>query len=217
MKFGESLLLSSTTRGTQSEGANFGAYSSSLNAPYYKIYDANDPIGYNPTSNATRGEGATATNFLWATDRKFNDTRVLTRKVLGSVYGELEIIKDLKYKITLGADYNVGDGYFFQEESNIDYGGGIRRSLLVQERPIELTTTVANTLTFHKEFRKHDITILGGEEETSFRYDKIRLQGGTLFNSNIRFASVATTVAGANEADQWAIRGYLGRVILHAA
>lgn len=212
LKFGESILISSTDRGVQSEGGNFGAFNSSLNAPYYKIYDANDPTGYNPSNNVTTGEGANGSNLVWATDARYNDTRVLTRKMLGSVYAELEIIKDLKYKITLGADYNVGDGSFFQEATDINYGGGTRSSLLVQERPIELTTTMAHTLSYHKEFGKHDLTVLAGEEETNFRYDKLRLQGGSLFNTDIRFASVATTVAGANEADQWAIRGFLGRV-----
>ena len=212
LKFGESVLLSSTNRGVQSEGGNFGAYNGSLNAPYFKIYDPTDPTGYNPFNNTTAGEGVNAANYVWATDARYNDTRIVTKKVLGSVYGEIELLKDLKYKMTLGVDYNVGDGSFFQEASDIDYGGGVRSSLLVQERPIELTTTIAHTLTYHKEFGKHDLTVLGGEEETNFRYDKLRLQGGSLFNSAIRFASVATTVAGANEADQWAIRGFLGRV-----
>ena len=124
----------------------------------------------------------------------------------------MEIIKGLKYRIQAGVQYTVGDGSFFQSASDIEYGGGIRNSLLVQERPIELTTTVSNTLTYNKAFGKHDLTVLVGEEETNFSYSKFRIQGGDLLNEDVRLASVANTVSATNEADQWALRGFLGRI-----
>jgi TonB-dependent starch-binding outer membrane protein SusC len=213
LKFGESMLISSTDRTVQSEEGTFAAANAAKNAPYYSAFSSTDPLGYNPTSAATRGAGATGNNYVWATDPTQTDTKVLTRKMLANAYGELEPIKGLKYKLSVGIDYNVGDGFYFQEATINDYGGGGgRRSLLVQERPIELATNLTHTLTYQKKYEKHDFTILAGEEETNFRYDKVRLQGGNLFNTSIRFASVASTVAGANEADQWALRGYLGRI-----
>lgn len=213
LKFGEAVLLSSTERGTQGEGGAYAAASGSQNAPYYSAFNATDPTGYNPSTAATRGSGASANNLLWANDLTYGGkTKIVTRKILGSAYGELEPVAGLKYRIALGADYNVGDGSQFQEATAIDYGGGIRPSLLVVERPIELTTNLTHTLTYQKEFGKHSITALVGEEETNFRYDKTRVQGRDLFNSNIMFPSVATTVSPSNEADHWALRGYLGRV-----
>lgn len=212
-RFGESLLLTTTDRLVQSEGGNFAAFNSMLNAPYYQPYDAAG--NYNQSTAATRGNGATGANYMWATDTKYNETRVNNKKMLGNVYGEFEPIEGLKYRIAVGLDYNVADGFFFQEAETANYGtAGTpgRTSLLVQERPIELTTNIANTLTYHKKFGKHDLTVLGGYEETNFRYDKVRIQGRNLFNSAIRFASVADNVAAANEADHWALRGLLGRV-----
>lgn len=211
-KFGESVLISSTERNVQSEGAAFAAASAARNAPYYNPYDPNDVTGYTVSSNLTRGAGATANNLLWQTDPRYNEVKVVARKILASAYGEVEPIAGLKYRLTVGVDYNVGDGWFFQEASANDYGGGIRSSLLTSERPIELTTNITHTLTYQREFGKHNLTALIGEEETNFRYDKVRLQGRDLFNQNIRFPSVATTVAAANEADHWALRGFLGRV-----
>lgn len=212
LKFGQSAIISSTERLVQSEGGNFAAFNSSLNAPYFNGVDATDPTGYTVSSNATRGDGATGNNYLWATDAKYNETRVKNRKMLGSIYGELEPIAGLKLKTVMGVDYNVTDGFFFQEKATSNYGGGTRGSLLVQERPIELTTNWTNTLTYQKTVGKSDVLAMGGYEEVSFRYDKVRLQGRDLFNSAIRFASVATTVAGANEADQWALRSTFARV-----
>jgi TonB-dependent starch-binding outer membrane protein SusC len=212
-KFGESLLGTSTVRTVQSESGNFAAFNSTFNAPYYQAYDPTDPTGYNATSNATRGEGASAANFIYLTDTKINETTVKNRKILGNIYGEFEPITGLKYKFQAGADYIVTDGFFFQEATTKNYGiGDARSSLLVQERPIELTTNLTNTLTYQKDFGKSNLLVMAGYEETSFRYDKVRLQGRALFNSAIRFASVANSVAGANEADIWALRGALGRL-----
>jgi TonB-dependent starch-binding outer membrane protein SusC len=212
LKFGESILGTSTDRLVQSEGGNFAAFASAANAPYYQGFDAADPTGYNPSTNATHGDGATGNNYLWQNDVRFNETRIMNRKVLGSLYGEFEPIEGLKYRLTAGADYIVTDGFFFQEAAKVNYGAGERNSLLVQERPIELTTNVTNTLTYQKKVGKNDFLLMAGYEETSFRYDKVRLQGGNLFNTKIRFASVASSVAGANEADIWALRGALGRL-----
>jgi TonB-dependent starch-binding outer membrane protein SusC len=211
LRFGESLLFSNTDRLVQSEGGNFAAFSSAANAPYYQGYDATG--NYNVSSIATRGDGVGVSNLLWATDTKFNETRVNNKKVLGNVYGEFEPIEGLKYKLSVGVDYNNADGFFFQEVEPNNYGGGARSSsLLVQERPIELTTNITNTLSYHKVFGKSDLNVVVGYEETNFRYDKVRIQGRNLFNSAIRFASVADNVAAANEADQWALRGLLGRI-----
>jgi TonB-dependent starch-binding outer membrane protein SusC len=212
LKFGQSAIVSATNRLVQSEGGNFAAYGSSLNAPYFNPISESDPLGYQVSNGATRGDGATAVNFLWATDPLYNETRVKNRKMLGSVYGELEPVAGLKFRTMLGADYNVSDGYFFQEKTISDYGRGTRGSLLVQERPIELTTNWTNTLSYQKTMGKSDLMVMAGYEEVGFRYDKVRLQGRDLFNSKIRFAAVANTVAGANEADHWALRSTFARV-----
>lgn len=212
LKFGESMLISSTERGVQSEGGSYAAAAGAMNAPYYQPYDINDPLGYNPSTAETRGSGVSANNLMWQTDNRYNEVKVVARKILASAYGEVEPIAGLKYRLAVGVDYNVGDGFFFQEASTKDYGGGIRNSILTSERPIEVTTNLTHTLTYMKEFGKHNITALIGEEETNFRFDKTRIQGGNLFNTNIRFPTVATTIAATNEADHWGLRGYLGRL-----
>lgn len=209
LRFGESVLLSSVYRLTQSETGTYAAFNGALNAPYFAIY-GNGPKGYNLETEQTRGPGATGFNYVWRTDLEANKTDIYSKKFLGSVYAEVEPIKGLKYKLTVGADYNVGDGYFFQEAVN--WGNDPRRSLLTQERPLELTTTLAHTLTYIKSFGVHSFTALAGYEETSFEFSKMRIQGSGLFNSNVRLPAVATTVASANEADHWALRGLLARL-----
>lgn len=210
-KFGESLLLSLVNRKTQSEDALFGAFTASQNAPYFKIFDPSGPFGFNPENVTTVGANGFGQNLVMRLDPRVNETKIDNKKVLFNIYGELEIIKGLKYKISGGVDYNEGGGDFFQEAVAFD-NISKRSSLLVQERGVEFTTNLTHTLTYTKTFGKHSFTFLAGEEETNFRFDKVRVQGTNLFNTQIRFPSTGTNVAAANEADHWALRGYLGRM-----
>ncbi len=209
--FGESLLVSFIDRLVQSEGNRFAAFNSARNAPWFKIFNPDGPFGYNPENPTTTG-GATGSNYVYRSDFRANETRIKNRKVLGNIYGQWEIIEGLSFKTSFGIDYNVGDGFFYQGPVTYSQIGDPNLSLLVQSRPIELTTNLANTLTYSKAFGRHNLTVLLGHEETNFRFDKLRIQGRDLFNPAIRFGSVASTVAAGNEADQWALRGFLGRI-----
>jgi len=214
LRFGESLLISSVDRGVQSEegggGGGAAGYLASLNQPFFAVYDPSNATGYNLETSANRGSAGNSQNIIMRNDPLYAYTTVVSRKVQGNVYGELQIIKGLKYRISGGFDYNVGDGNYYG--GTVDFNGFPKSSFLVQERPIELTTNVNHTLTFDKTLGKHSFTILAGEEETNFRYDKVRVQGNDLFNPAIKFASTGVQVGAANEADQWALRGFLGRV-----
>ena len=210
IKIGESLLISTVDMQKQPEEAIYAGASSAQNQPFFQIYNPTGPSGYNPETVATRGEQGNSSNYLMRTDPNFVYTTQLNRKILGNVYGEIEIIKGLKYKISGGFDYNVGDGNYFAGE--VGFNGSPKASFLVQERPIELTTNFNNILTYTKTFGKHNLTVLAGHEETNFEYSKLRVQGNNLFNTNIKFASTGTQVGAANEADHWALRGFLGRV-----
>ncbi len=207
LKFGESILLSQTDRQVQSEPGIYAGFNSALNAPYYQPY-GDGAFGYNPINPTTVGDGS-ATNYLFNTDDRFTKTTIRTRKVLGSFYGELELMEGLRARTSLGLDYNVGRGEYLTTDAVLDNSTG--SSLLVSSRPEELTLTTSATLQYDKTFGgDHNLGVLVGFEQTKFRFDKVRLQGRDLFNIN--FAASGTTVAGANEADLWTLQGWLGRI-----
>ncbi len=209
-KFGESILISDTDRLTQSEGGGlFAGFQSSLNAPYFQPFDVNGPFGFNQETVANLGEGF-ASNRLLRTDERVNKTTISTFKILGNLYGEFEIIEGLKFRMSGGIDRNFGSAEFFQEE--VDYGQEFQPSRIVQSRPEEQTTNWANTLTYERSFGDHNLSILLGYEETNFKFDKIRVQGNELFNTDIKFASTGALVSASNEADQWSLQGILGRI-----
>lgn len=207
LKFGESLQISQSDRLTQSEGALNAGFNAALNAPFFQIF-GDGPFGYNLSNPDTRG-AATGNNLLLLTDERINRTTIQNRKVLGHFFAEWEIIDNLKLRPSIGIDYNVGSGDFFQAATTLD-GNSDRQSLLVQSRPIELTVTTGATLSYDKTFGDHNFGALLGFEQTKFRFNKVRLQGRNLFNDN--FAASGTAVAGANEADLFTLQGIIGRL-----
>jgi len=207
LKFGESLQISQSDRLTQSEGALNAGFNAALNAPYFPVF-GDGPFGYSLANPTTLG-GANGSNFALLTDERINSTTIQNRKVLGHFFAEWEIIDNLKLRPSLGIDYNVGSGDFFQAATTLD-GNSDRQSLLVQSRPIELTVTSGATLSYDKTFGDHNFGALLGFEQTKFRFNKVRLQGRNLFNDN--FAASGTAVAGANEADLFTLQGIIGRL-----
>ena len=207
LKFGESLQISQSDRLTQSEGALNAGFNATLNAPYFGVFGDGD-FGFNLANPSTLG-GAQGVNFAFLTDERIQSTTIQNRKVLGHFFGEWEIVDNLKLRPSLGIDYNVGSGDFFQAETSLD-GNSTRQSLLVNSRPTELTLTSGVTLSYDKNFGDHSLGFLLGAEQTKFRFSRVRIQGRNLFNENI--AASGSTVSGANEVDLFTLQGIIGRV-----
>jgi TonB-dependent starch-binding outer membrane protein SusC len=208
-KFGESLLLSRIERNTQSEEfANAGA-GATRNVPFFQPYTSTGE--YNPANKTTTGDG-TAQNFLWYADPSVGYTNMKSNKILGSLYGEVEIISGLKYKATIGLDYNEATGIYFQ--GPVDFSGisGPRESLIVNEQPKEATLSMGHTLTYDKTFGKNKITALIGYEQTSYLLRRLRVQASKLFNPPLGLAGGAGTFGSSETADHWNIQGKLARL-----
>jgi TonB-linked SusC/RagA family outer membrane protein len=209
LKFGESLLLSRVERQVQSEESSNTGYGSALNAPFFQPYKSNGE--YNPANPTTSG-GATAQNYLWLNDPNAGYTKLASNKILGNLFGEIEPIKGLKYKASIGLDYNEVTGIFYQNA--IDFTGisSPRTALLVNEQPKEATLTLTNTLTYDKTFGKNKITALIGYDQTSYLLRRLRVQGNGLFNPPLGLAGGSATFGSAETADHWNIQGKLARL-----
>ncbi|MEM9819465.1 MAG: TonB-dependent receptor [Bacteroidota bacterium] len=215
IKIGESLNVSFSDRLVQSEPGRAPAFLAAQNAPFVPAFDNNgDFTVITPGIEGNAGDAfGTTTQIAGLNDLSINETRVLSRRVLGSIYAELEIIKGLKYKISGGVDYNIGQGSWFQNRYEFGGNAGSNNSRLqVVSKPTELTTNVVNTLTYSKTFGKHDLTILVGHEETNFEFDRLRGQGRGFLSDQVTLVNTAATSAVGQEADHWALRGYLGRI-----
>ncbi len=209
LKFGQSLLLSRIERSVQSEDfANAGS-GSAANAPFFQPYTSDGK--YNPVNASTTG-GANAQNFLWSADPNVGYTKMKGNKILANLYAEIEPIKGLKYKPSLGLDYNEATGLFFQNAVDFSGIGSPRTAIIVNEQPKESTLTLSQTLTYDKSFGKSKITALIGYEQTSYLNRRLRVQGNGLFNPPLGLAGGSAAFGSAETADHWNIQGKLARV-----
>lgn len=209
LKFGESLLLSRIERQVQSEEFINAGSGAARNAPFFQPFTADGE--YNPANTTTSG-GATAQNFLWQADPEAGYTKMMHNKILANVYGELEPISGLKYKASLGLDYNEATGLFFQNAVDFTGISNPRIALLVNEQPKEATLTLTHTLTYDKTFGKSKITALVGYEQTSYLLRRLRVQGNGLFNPPLGIAGGSTSFGTSETADHWNIQGKLARL-----
>ena len=209
LKFGESLLLGRTERQVQSEETlNSGSIATTI-APFFQPYTATGE--YNPSSTANTG-GASAQNLLWQNDPEAGYTKLQHNKILGNLYGELEPIKGLKYKASIGLDYNEATGVFYQNSIDFNASGAPRTSLIVNEQPKEATLTLTHTLTYDKTFGKNKLTALVGYEQTSYLHRRLRVQANGLFNPPLGLAGGANAFGSSETADHWNIQGKLARL-----
>ena len=210
LKFGETFLIARTERQVQSEDfANAGA-GSAANAPFFQPYTATGK--YNPVNPTTTG-GASAQNFLWSADENEGGyTTMKSNKLLGNLYAEIEPIKGLKYKASLGLDYNESTGLFLQFP--VDFSGisSPRTAIIVNEQPKESMLTLTQTLTYDKTFGKSKITALVGYEQTSYLQRRLRVQGNGLFNPALGLAGGSQAFGSSETADHWNIQGKLARL-----
>jgi len=125
----------------------------------------------------------------------------------------LEIAKGLKFKSQFGVDYTIGQGGWFADI--YDFGGSspARTDIFqVVSKPSELTTNIANTLSYNTSFDKSDLNVVIGHEETNFEFDRLRGQGAGFLSPAVTLVNTAANSAVGQEKDQWALRGFLGRI-----
>jgi TonB-linked SusC/RagA family outer membrane protein len=125
--------------------------------PVVPVYDPSQPGGYGIGTNNAITFG---TNPLALQDL-LNDTGTSNR-VLGNVYGEVQILNSLRYRLNLGLEYHG-----FHDQQRRKYGVWRRNDVLnpsyfAEDQGNELFTQAENTLTFDQSFGQHNLTVVGG-------------------------------------------------------
>ena len=110
---------------------------------------------------------------------KQRDNRGIFYKVLGNVWGEVDILKDLTFRSSFGVDYfdNFQPAFTFPTPENNEptLDNGFR-----EDWSKGFTWTWTNTLTYRHTFNdRHDLTVLAGYEAIQ---GKFRAIGGSLSN-----------------------------------
>ena len=132
--------------------------------------------------------------------------------LMGSVYAELQILKELKFKSTFGLQANFWDSRTWSPKYAWDTSVQLQ-SYLSEQYNKNLTWLWDNTFTYDKTFGKHKLGVMAG---TSAQENRYNFMNGSIQN----FASDVTqqlnngillpTVGGTTSS--WATFSYMGRV-----
>lgn len=149
-----------------------------VNDPTYK---ANDPFTDLPFyKNNDRNGGWESSKYEWTSNpialAYYTDDKRSQYTTFGNVFAEYEFLQDhsLKFKTNLGIDLNLYHNKAFNQNFGDDDGSGsdVDKGLGRQNRPSNLdesrgesfTLTWNNTLSYAKQFEKHNINAVAGTE-----------------------------------------------------
>ncbi|PRY16351.1 TonB-linked SusC/RagA family outer membrane protein [Pontibacter ummariensis] len=209
VKIGNTLLLSTTDESLIPNNTDLNTGVLSRGIRQLPTVPVRNPDGSfaGPTSNF-EGESE---NPVWLALESYNTDR--NYRVLGSVYGEVEIVEDLVFRSNFNLDFN----YFRNKNFDPAYAIGNRinnaNSLSVNNSTFT-GWQWSNLLNYEKTFGLHEVSVLAGIEAQENRYENnFARGGGFLKNDEIQFLNQATkdffVSGGANES---AIFSQLARV-----
>lgn len=132
--------------------------------------------------------------------------------LMGSIYAELSLYKDLKFKSTFGLQANFWDSRTWAPKYNWDTSKKTN-SFLAQQYNKGLTWVWDNMLTYQKDIEKHRITVMAGTSAQENRYNFINGSVQSFASDQTQQLSngiLQPTVGG--NTSSWALLSYMGRV-----
>jgi TonB-dependent starch-binding outer membrane protein SusC len=190
-----------------------GAITSLLTAiPTMSVYDPNRLGGFGGADKNT--QRAITLNVIGMNSLlKGTDTR---NRFLGSVFGELELIKNLKYKLQLSADRTDSRYLYFEPKYDLGFYYLTPNAYLYEKRENNLTTLAENTLNYTHEFGKHKIEALAGYTFQKGAYTRTEASAKGLVEPYVLNMNTAVNTANGKNVTGWdsnaALTSILGRI-----
>lgn len=190
IKIGQALTIShnQTRRGSNSGGDGF-IYAGTINQPpFFSVYDTDRLVPnnrYGFTGNAGVG-GATILNVAGINQVVDNTDRSI--RLLGNIYGELEVIKGLRFRSVAALDFNTS--------RNTAWRPGYTAAELGQERNTNeysdsrgegVQQVFTNTLTYDGVFGGHTVNAIAGTEYQQIRGTGLSYTGFNFQSTNPNF------------------------------
>ncbi|WP_020533088.1 SusC/RagA family TonB-linked outer membrane protein [Flexithrix dorotheae] len=217
-KFGNTFTMSyqEVFRGVNGGGDGFLLANAATMPPFFEIYDYRNEIpgnryGYNGNEDVN---GLIIGNQNGINQIRDNYDR--STRMLGSIYGELEIINGLKFKSMASIDMNWG--------RNDSWNPGYTAAEMGLNRPNQertdsrsegYTQVFTNTLNYDKNFGDHNFNVLAGLEYQKLRSTSLSGRGENFLSAdpdfyiNVKNASENLLIGGG--AGEGAYVGYIGR------
>jgi TonB-linked SusC/RagA family outer membrane protein len=206
VRVGTSILLSYNIRHWDSSDGSVNE--AQQGSPLGKPYNEDGSANFKPTSDGIRSHPLA--------DYEFNSyVRDMKRwSAYISAYGEVNITKDLVYRINVGADVNVSTDKEFQGYYSIARNQGT--PLAANDHDIYSRKLYESILTYNKEFvedHKLTLTAVQGVQSQHGETADINVSGVPYELARYHNVGAATTINNvASDLNEWNLLSYVGRV-----
>ena len=190
------------------------AFAVILMHPYYPIYneDGSLAVADQIEDNNANWDGPISGNVV-ATVKETDFTEQNFR-VFGNTYVEIEPLEGLKFKTSLGGDYNTGVQQFFAPSTLGNYRTPVAnsRAMAFKSDRRRDNWITENLLTYDRTFDKHTLNVLGGYSYQQEQFNRVRLESQDFTDDNLRNIAGATNPVGTNLSSKWSLESIFGRV-----
>ncbi|MEM7657590.1 MAG: SusC/RagA family TonB-linked outer membrane protein, partial [Bacteroidota bacterium] len=182
--------------------------------PYYEIYNPDGSLA--PATqiedNNANWDGPISGNVI-ATMEMTDYTRNFFR-AFGNTFIEIEPVKGLKFKTSIGGDYNTGVEEFFAPSTLGNYRTPVANSQTMGFRSDTKRENIINEnlLTYINTFGKHTINALAGYSYQQETFNRVRLESQDFTDDNLRNIAGASTIVATNVGSKWALESYFSRL-----
>jgi TonB-linked SusC/RagA family outer membrane protein len=178
-------------------------------APVFSVYNADGTYNF---GNNGWGYGATSILNPVAIANQVSD-KLSQLRVLGNVYAQYAITKDLSYRLSLGTDVNSFQRDYYRPST-----------LEIRDRKGPSTPTgfsraqnfvnwlVENTLNYNHSFGLHTVSALAGFSSQKDRRVSNELTATNFPNDLVYTLNAGQVSSGSSDIQEWSLLSYIGRV-----
>lgn len=207
IKIGETLLISRTVRQPINHSGGRRAQEHAIKqSPFVPIFDDSFLGGYGwpDTDEGQDAQNPVANQGLFDRD----ETRY---RIWSSIYGELEILEGLTYKLQLGLDFGYQDNFNY----NPDYEQ-VRRLLtfssINRNRSQNFNPLLEQFLTYSRIIGNHSFSAMAGFSAQSFQFTNVSASGQELPPNVVSLNAATNNIIATDALGESALRSLFGRV-----
>lgn len=141
-----------------------------------------------------------------------------TVRILGNLYGEVEIIKNLRFRSSFNTDYGTAD---YNQFFGTMYGIGLNAAP-IPRLPSAASSTHSsynyiswlneNTLTYNLKVKEHTFDLLAGYSAQKWTRNYRSINGSNFAGDAIPWISGAAVTSGSNNNEAWSLASAFGRI-----
>src|SRR5690606_25204539 len=186
LKLGTNLTLSQTEENLGLNNSTEGIISAAINtSPDIQIYNTDGTWA----GDSREGSAGTVNAIAKALDE---ENRLKRTSFLGNIFSDMTFVKGLTLRSELGVDIRYTNGYQFSPTYKY---GNLSNNVNTSTRAYNQNFfwQLKNYLTYDKEFGRHKITAMAGQEVSEWMYESLRGYSSNLASNDINEPSLGNS------------------------